>query len=304
MVIQPGNDGLFAESFRVEVDLHHRCATGRSRVGADELRARCELRVRISRSWVTPPYLAWCPDSTCLVVTDSPGEGKPDALFVVSLETGEKRQLTIRSPLCSATPTRRFLPTAVALVFRRTAALFVGELYWLPLGTGLTAGGEPRRLTPAALDAELPDVDARRQRDSLFRQGKSLEAGRPRSESTPARLPFVGEDGSMPVVSRPQPGRPPRLVYVRSFADLNIWRVETSAPGAPASSPPVVAISSTRRGRQPPVFSRRPPGRLCIGSLGRMGNLAGRSATGPTPSSSPPWVLQSQACPAGLPTAN
>jgi dipeptidyl aminopeptidase/acylaminoacyl peptidase len=50
----------------------------------------------------------------------------------------------------------------------------------------------------------------------------------------------------MPVVSRPQPGRPPRLVYVRSFEDFNIWRVETPAPGAPASSPPAVSISSTR----------------------------------------------------------
>ena len=65
--------------------------------------------------------------------------------------------------------------------------------------------------------------------------------------STPERLPFVGEDGSMPAVSRAQPDRPSRLAYVRSFADLNIWRIETTAPGAPASSPPVVAISSTRR---------------------------------------------------------
>ena len=66
------------------------------------------------------------------------------------------------------------------------------------------------------------------------------------AESPPARLPFVGEDGVMPVVSRPQPGRPQRLVYVRMFADFNIWRIETSAPGAPSSSPAVVAISSTR----------------------------------------------------------
>jgi dipeptidyl aminopeptidase/acylaminoacyl peptidase len=33
---------------------------------------------------------------------------------------------------------------------------------------------------------------------------------------------------------------------VRSFQDFNIWRVETSTAGAPASSPPVVSISSTR----------------------------------------------------------
>jgi hypothetical protein len=30
----------------------------------------------------------------CLVAADSPGTGKPAALFVVSLETGDKKQLT------------------------------------------------------------------------------------------------------------------------------------------------------------------------------------------------------------------
>ena len=121
-------------------------------------------------------------------------------------------------------------------------------------------------------------------------------------ESTPARLPFVGEDGMMPVVSRPQPGRPPRLVYVRSFQDSNIWRVETSAPGAPASAPPVVSISSTRRTPRPsflPTAAGWP--------LHRIAREIGKSGwpilTGPTPSSSLPWA-QSQAPPAGLPTAN
>jgi dipeptidyl aminopeptidase/acylaminoacyl peptidase len=38
--------------------------------------------------------LAWCPDSSCVVVTDSPGVSKRDALFAVSVESGEKRQLT------------------------------------------------------------------------------------------------------------------------------------------------------------------------------------------------------------------
>ena len=38
--------------------------------------------------------LTWCPDSTCVVVTDSPGDQQWDALFAISLDTGEKRQLT------------------------------------------------------------------------------------------------------------------------------------------------------------------------------------------------------------------
>jgi Tol biopolymer transport system component len=50
----------------------------------------------------------------------------------------------------------------------------------------------------------------------------------------------------MPTISRAQPGKPARLVYVRSFVDTNLWRIETSAPGAPSSSAPVMAISSTK----------------------------------------------------------
>ena len=76
----------------------------------------------------------------------------------------------------------------------------------------------------------------------------------------------------MPVVSRPQPGHPSRLVYVRSFMDRNIWRVETPAPGVPSSSPPVVAISSTRQDHIP-YFS--PDGRRVAFSSDRSGENEG-----------------------------
>jgi dipeptidyl aminopeptidase/acylaminoacyl peptidase len=110
--------------------------------------------------------------------------------------------------------------------------------------------GEPRRLTLAALDADYPTWMPG-SKEILFSARGSLWRLVVPGESTPRRLPFVGEDGLMPVVSRPQPGRPPRLVYVRSFHDSNVWRVENSAPGALALSPPVVSISSTRHDLQP-----------------------------------------------------
>jgi Tol biopolymer transport system component len=205
--------------------------------------------IRIRGLFVSPPYLAWCRDSTCLVVTDSPGKGKPDALFIVSLETGEKRPLTNPQPPVLSDSSPAVSPDGRWLVFHRRVSGAIGELYKLPLGKGLTAGGEPRRLTLATLNAMhptwMPDG-----KQILFSASGSLwrlaVTGEKPGESLPARLPFVGEDGLMPVVSRPQPGRPPRLVYVRHIADTNIWRVETSAPGVPASSPPVVSISSTR----------------------------------------------------------
>jgi eukaryotic-like serine/threonine-protein kinase len=201
------------------------------------------------RSVGSPGFLAWWPDSTCVVVTDSSGEGQPDALFVVSLETGEKRQLTNPPAPALGDSTPAVSPDGRSLVFRRVHGAGAGELYWLPLGRGLTAAGDPRRLTLRALDAGYPAwmPDGR---EVVFSAGVGAGGGLWRlaisGQSRPARLPFVGENGVMPTVSRQQPGRPTRLAYVRSFQDVNIWRVETSAPGAPAVSPPVVAIASSR----------------------------------------------------------
>ena len=190
--------------------------SSRSRRGKSELRLipplggperkLAEIRVRGSLCHAAVPGLV--SGQHCLVVTDSPGEGKPDALFVVSLETGEKRQLTNpQSPVLGDT-NPAVSPDGRALVFRRNVALAAGELYWLPLGKGLTAGGEPKRLTPAALDADFPAwmPDGK---EILFSARGSLWRLAISGENTPARIPFVGEDGSMPAVSRPQPGRPP-----------------------------------------------------------------------------------------------
>jgi dipeptidyl aminopeptidase/acylaminoacyl peptidase len=90
-------------------------------------------------------------------------------------------------------------------------------------------------------------------------------------ESKPVRLPFVGEDGIMPAVSRAEPGRA-RLAYVRSFGDSNVWRVETSAIGAPASSPPVaVAAMSSTRGDSNAQLS--PDGRRAAFASNRSGTM-------------------------------
>ena len=95
-------------------------------------------------------------------------------------------------------------------------------------------------LTPILLTAYGPEWISNT--EIIFWAKASLWRMNIRDGSVPERLPFVGEDGLMPAVWRPQPGRPGRLAYVRSSADINVWRIETSAAGAAASSPPVVAI--------------------------------------------------------------
>jgi eukaryotic-like serine/threonine-protein kinase len=190
-------------------------------------------------------YLAWSPESDSLVVTDSAGEGQPDALFVVSLETGEKRPLTNPRPPALADISPAVSPDGRSLVFLRRTSWGSGELRLLSLGESLTAAGEPALLTPAELRADYPawTPDGK---EIVFSARGNLWRLAVTGDSAPRRVPYVGEDGLMPTISRSQPGKPARLVYVRSFSDENFWLIETSAPGAPALSAPATAISSTR----------------------------------------------------------
>jgi len=196
-------------------------------------------------SIVPPSYLAWSPDSRALIVTASPGDGQPDALFVVSLETGERRQLTRPNPPVLAHISPALSPDGGSLVFLERTSWRGGELRLLPLGTDLTAAGEPRRLTPPELRADYPAwmPDGR---EIIFSAKGGLWRLTVRGENAPSRIPYIGEDGLMPVLSRSQSGKPVRLGYVRSFSDTNFWRLETSAPGAPSSSAPAIAIASTK----------------------------------------------------------
>ena len=191
-----------------------------------------------------PNTISWCPDATCLLVVDSPGAGKPDAVFAMSILTGEKRQLTFPGDRSGPDADPVISPDGRALVFRRDSTPFTGRFYRLPLGAGVTPDGEPVPLTSSPLAAGKPTW-LPNGREILFAADGALWRLDALRGGTAARLPFVGEDGSMPVVSRTVDGRQ-RLVYVRSFADSNIWRIDTSAPGVPAASPAVPVIASTR----------------------------------------------------------
>jgi Tol biopolymer transport system component/DNA-binding winged helix-turn-helix (wHTH) protein len=189
-----------------------------------------------------PASIGWCPDSTCLLVTDTTGPGKPDAIFVVPLETGGKRQLTYPEGLVmDADPA--VSPDGRSLVFRRDTTPFSGEFFRLSLNGRMDSEGNAVRLTPmlyAGKAVWIPDS-----REILFSARGGLWRLDTSNGGTPTRLPFIGQDGMTPVVSRAANGRR-RLVYVRSFADMNVWRVDTSRAGAPAASQPAVAIASTR----------------------------------------------------------
>lgn len=207
--------------------------------------------VRVQEITDVPVYLSWCADSRCVIVTDSVGEGQPDALFVISIETGDKRQLTHpRSPVLADT-NPSLSADGKSLLFLRRTTWARGELHVLPVGSDMTAAGEPKHIQVSGL---LPDTATWTANGSeILFSNNPLHSGSaalwrvaPTGDGQPARVPFVGEDGVMPAISRPEPGKAARLVYVRSFTDENIWRIDLAGPGQPMSSPPAVAIASTK----------------------------------------------------------
>jgi Tol biopolymer transport system component len=187
---------------------------------------------------------------------------------VVSLETGEKTRLTEPRPPIFADTSPAVAPDGRSLVFLRRTSWGAGELHRLPLGVDLKPAGDPGRLTTADMRADFPAwMPGGREvvYSSKFHLWRLDVAG----GSAPERIPYVGEDGLMPAVSRPQVGGVARLAYVRSLDDWNFWRIETSAPGAPATSPPAPAISSTKAEYHPELS---PDGRKLAFSSTRSGD--------------------------------
>ena len=98
----------------------------------------------LSLEYLDGPYLAWTPDAKWVAVPQC----KSDvcALFLVSLETGEKRQLTtppVAVGSLHGDTSPAFSPDGRTLAFARQ--LWTSDLYLLPLDGGYAARGNRRR---------------------------------------------------------------------------------------------------------------------------------------------------------------
>ena len=97
------------------------------------------------------PYLAWTPDSQSLIVTDHASAGRPTALFLVSVRTGEKQQLTFPPSGVIGDHCPAVSPDGKTLAFRRAHAQgnWRGTIYLLGLDIDGKARGEPREVVLA-----------------------------------------------------------------------------------------------------------------------------------------------------------
>ena len=193
---------------------------------------------RIPGTFLLGTCLNWSPDGRWLAVCDwaedSPG---PLSVFLLSVDTGERRRLT--SPTEGRDVSPAFSPDGRTLAFARSGSGFTSDLYLLDLDEDLTPKGEPRRRTFTEATTTSP-VFTPDGRDIVFSSGPfgnpSLWRVPVSGSASPERLPF-GERGDYPGISRQG-----NLVYTAFEADLDIWRVNLPITDGAA----VKLISSSR----------------------------------------------------------
>jgi Tol biopolymer transport system component len=176
--------------------------------------------------WDSSRSLAWSPDSKHLAALDRASPNEPVALFLISVETGERVRLTQPPRGIAGDSGPAFSHDGRMLAFSRLAGITASDLHVITLSRALVPVGEPKRLTFDSRRLNDP-VWAPDGREIIFSStraagGFSLWRIAANGGKAPQRLESVGEDGRFPALSR----QGQRLVYTRVWTDINIWRME------------------------------------------------------------------------------
>jgi Tol biopolymer transport system component/DNA-binding winged helix-turn-helix (wHTH) protein len=191
--------------------------------------------------------LSWSPDGKYLALRDKNTPREPYSIFLLSVETGDKRKLTSPPAEYLGDWSPHFSPDGKALAFVRHYS-YLGELHVLPVTSDGAPKGEPWRLTLDQREISGIDwtADGRRIVYSSGQDGRTSLFAIPSSGGAPEHLAVAGENPTALSLSRSGS----RLVYERDFVDSNIWRV----PGPSSSdkkSAPARFIASTEMDREP-----------------------------------------------------
>ncbi len=101
-------------------------------------------------AWMPGPYLSWTPDSRSLVLADHPTPDKPTSIFLFSIQTGDKRQLTFPAADILGDACVGLSPDGRALAFCRCAHLgaWITDMYVVELSAQLQPVADPRQVVP------------------------------------------------------------------------------------------------------------------------------------------------------------
>ena len=208
------------------------------------------------------PYLAWTPDSKWLVFTSADSTTPGPGLFLLSVETLEKRRLT-SPPEDGVTDTCPALsPDGRTLAFTRSKG-GSNDIYLLRLGANYEPQGVPERLAGGegkgrSAAAWTPDGS-----EIVFASGGIWRVAASTSEK-PRKLAIASENTSAVAISR----QGNRLAYVDVEWRVSIWRVDLLGPDR-VPGVPFNLIPSTRPEYSP---SYSPDGKRIVFSADRSGH--------------------------------
>ncbi len=188
-------------------------------------------------------WLHWSPDGKWLVVSDKTSAEKPFSLFLVSLETGERRPLTTPPASIIGDCSPAFSPDGRQVAFVRVLSAVVSEVNLVSAD-----GGEPKRLTfdGAGADTLAWTSNGRELVYSSRHSGKSRLMKLPVEGGTPQWLAACGNEARYPAFS-PHGNR---LAWRQNTDNEDIFRISLKSNGstaAPFSGLPSAVIASTAK---------------------------------------------------------
>jgi Tol biopolymer transport system component/DNA-binding winged helix-turn-helix (wHTH) protein len=186
--------------------------------------------------------LSYSPDGKYLAVADKTAATEPFGIFLIALDTGDRRRLTMPPAASVGDESPAFSPDGRTVAFARLVE-GAKEIYLVAV-----TGGEPRRLTfednvrPGSFTAGLawmPDG-----REIVFASNRSgpFQLWRvPTAGGTPVRVGVHAQELSFPAVARDGS----QLAWIQTSFDTNIWHVPISDPTGPRVAPtPLIASTA------------------------------------------------------------
>ncbi len=186
--------------------------------------------------------LAWSPNGKFLTIVDRESPESPRSIFLLDVETREKRKLTTPPANWIGDGLSVFSPDGRSLAFARTSRGWPSDIYILSLSENGDPRGEPKPITKASKTIFGFDwtADGRAVVFASDHSGVHALWRVAASGGEPERL-SVGSDFCLwPAVSR----KGDRLAYVKATWDYNIWRVAAPGAGTAVQSAPVKITQS------------------------------------------------------------
>ena len=205
-----------------------------------------ERKIAVTRVPRVLKTMAWTADGRSLVISEMTSPVGA-SLFVVGIESGEKRRLTTPPEPSIGDGWPAVSPDGKTVAFARYSQDTSANVYVLPL-----SGGEPRQLTTDK--ASIFGMAWTSNADLLLSsdRGGTVRLWRLSAKpSAPSMVAYdmAGEDARFPSLSRSGTATAPRLAYQRLVENLDIRRAEITGEGSSqqvvTSSQPFIASTKS-----------------------------------------------------------